>query len=201
MVDAAMIQKCADPTLKPAIVEKFIARAGSSNPLAITVRAGDRVVLVPPPKSVDDTMVLMRRYVGQAIVRVGITQYPAGVGVSDVAQLSPDLVDGCKNIRMGTALFGKIYRIVAKWYGTENDEAFDDAILAWRTGTFEGSAVFSAPDSGPVTAELPRKAESDRAKEVPETHQPQMPVAPETDPNRAGIRIDLSGIGGAKKPE
>lgn len=29
MVDAALIQQCADPALKPAIVEQFIARAGS----------------------------------------------------------------------------------------------------------------------------------------------------------------------------
>ncbi|RXL54503.1 conjugal transfer protein TraH, partial [Citrobacter sp. AAK_AS5] len=77
---------------------------------------------------------LMRRYVGQAVVRVGVTQYPAGVGVTDVAQLSADLLDSCKNIRIGTALFGKVYRIVVKWYGAEPDEAFDDAILAWRTG-------------------------------------------------------------------
>ena len=45
MVDAAMIQQCADPGLKPAIIEKFIATAGSADPHAITVRAGGRVEL------------------------------------------------------------------------------------------------------------------------------------------------------------
>ncbi|WP_368856740.1 hypothetical protein, partial [Mycobacterium tuberculosis] len=46
MVDAALINECADPALKPAIVEKFVEAAGSEDPLAITVRAGNRVVLV-----------------------------------------------------------------------------------------------------------------------------------------------------------
>ena len=74
MVDAALIQQCADPGLKPAIVEKFIATAGSADRFAMTVRAGGRVVLVPPPKSPDEALELVRRYVGQAVVRVGITQ-------------------------------------------------------------------------------------------------------------------------------
>jgi hypothetical protein len=198
MVDAAMIQQCADPGLKPAIVEKFIAAAGSPDPLAVTVRAGDRVILVPPPKSSEDAMALMRRYVGQAVVRVGVTQYPAGVGVTDVAQLSADLLDSCKNIRIGTALFGKVYRIVVKWYGAEPDEAFDDAILAWRTGSFEGVAVFSAPDPGPATAAAPRADDPPATADQPGPA-PRESQQAKTDPNRAGIRIDLSGIGGAPK--
>lgn len=194
MVDAALIQQCADKTLKPAIVEKFIATAGSENPLGITVRAGGRVILVPPPKSPDEAFELVRRYVGQAAVRVGITQYPAGVGVTDASQLTGDLVDACKNIRMGSALFAKVYRIVMKWYGVENDNAFEDAIIAWRTGTFEGTAVFSAPDPGSTIAAPPR---TDARPAKPVIEQP----APEIDPNRAGIRIDLSGIGGAPQKD
>lgn len=195
MVDAAMIQQCAAPGLKPAIVEKFIATAGSADPNAITVRAGGRVVLVPPPKSPDEALELVRRYVGQAIVRVGITQYPAGVGVTDASQLTADLIDACKNIRMGSALFAKVYRIVVKWYGAENDNAFEDAIIAWRTGTFEDVAVFSAPDPGPTAAAPPRPDDA-----VPRERPPKPPVAqvPESDPNRAGFRVDLSGIGGVK---
>jgi hypothetical protein len=194
MVDAALIQQCADPGLKPAIIEKFIATAGSADPHAITVRAGGRVVLVPPPKSPDEALELVRRYVGQAVVRVGITQYPAGVGVTDTSQLTADLVDPCKNIRMGTALFGRVYRIVVKWYGVENDNAFEDAIIAWRTGTFEGTAVFSAPDPGSTIAAPPR---TDARPAKPVIEQP----VPEIDPNRAGIRIDLSGIGGAPQKD
>lgn len=201
-MDVALIQQCADPGLKPAIVEKFIARAGAGDPLAISVRAGGRVILVPPPKSPDDTMALARRYVGQAVVRVGITQYPAGVGITDAAQLSPDLVDSCKNIRMGTSLFSKVYRIVTKWYGTANDEAFDDAILAWKTGTFEGQSVFSAEDPGPIKVAVPpdtarREGEvTDNMIRTPVSKRDDKAPEPD-DPNRAGIRIDLSGIGGA----
>jgi hypothetical protein len=196
MVDAAMIQQCADPGLKPAIIEKFIATAGSDNPLAITVRAGGRVVLVPPPNSPDDALERVRRYVGQAVVRVGITQYPAGVGITDASQLTVDLVDACKNIRMGSALFAKVYRIVAKWYGVENDNAFEDAIIAWQTGTFEDVAVFSAPDPGPTAVVPPRPDDAAPRERLPKPsgdHQ-----VPESDPNRAGIRIDLSGIGRVK---
>jgi hypothetical protein len=138
MIDAAMIDQCADPALKPAIVERFIAEAGSPDPLTVTIRSGDRVVLVPKPATPDDAMALMRQYVGQAVVRVGITQYPAGFGISDPSELKPDLVDACENIRLGSALFGKVYRIVTKWYGNPVDEAFDDAIYAWKTGVLRG---------------------------------------------------------------
>ena len=61
MVDAALIQACADPGLKPAIVEKFIEQAGSPDPLAITVRSGTRVVLVPRPSSPDAAGIVPRR--------------------------------------------------------------------------------------------------------------------------------------------
>lgn len=34
MLDAAVIKDCADPSLKPAIVEQFVAAAGSTDPIA-----------------------------------------------------------------------------------------------------------------------------------------------------------------------
>ncbi|WP_165848777.1 hypothetical protein [Mesorhizobium delmotii] len=37
MIDASLIPQCTAPSLKPAVVEKFIAAAGSPDPLAITV--------------------------------------------------------------------------------------------------------------------------------------------------------------------
>lgn len=40
MVDAALIQQCANPGLEPAIVEKFIAEPGSPDPLAVWSRPG-----------------------------------------------------------------------------------------------------------------------------------------------------------------
>ncbi|MFG1428872.1 TraH family protein [Roseixanthobacter glucoisosaccharinicivorans] len=205
MVDAATIHQCADPGLKPAIVEKFIRAVGLPDPLAVTVRAGNRVILVPPPKTPDDAMELVRRYVGQAMVRVGVTQYPAGLGVKDVAELKPDLVDACANIRMGTALFGKVYRIVVKWYGTPADEAFRDAVDAWTTGYFDGKYVFDQPDPGNTPArnsdpdEADKPVDGDDAADAtggPEKSTGQ--VKEPDDPNKAGIRIDLSGIGVGK---
>jgi hypothetical protein len=199
MIDAAMIDQCADPALKPAIVERFIAEAGSPDPLTVTIRSGDRVVLVPKPATPDDAMALMRQYVGQAVVRVGITQYPAGFGISDPSELKPDLVDACENIRLGSALFGKVYRIVTKWYGNPVDEAFDDAIYAWKTGYFEGRAVFSEPDPGNVEVAAPaidEASDRDRRSAADEREAEKMPEE-EGDPNTAGIRIDLSAIGRA----
>ena len=206
MVDAALIHQCADPGLKPAIVEQFIERAGSQDPLAITARSGNRVVLVPKPATPAEAMELIRQHIGRDVVRVGVTQYPAGLGIMEAGELKPDLVDPCENLRMGTALFAKVYRIVMKWYGnpTEKEvlpQVFDDAIVAWQTGYFEGTAVFRAPD--PVEVEV---AEPDQEKPASdaieqssstgeEVRDPVRDVARGYDPNTAGIRVDLSGIG------
>ncbi len=186
MVDAALIKQCAYPSLKPAIVEQFIAKAGSQDPLAITVRSGNRVVLVPKPTTQDEALALIRDNLGRNTVRVGITQYPAGLGIVEAGQLKPDLVDACENIRMGTALFAKVLRIVLKWYGnpTAQDvlpQVMDDAIIAWQTGYFEGVAVFRAKDPGEA-----KLAEPGSESVAPD---------PNPDPNKAGTRIDLSGIG------
>ncbi|GAA4159286.1 conjugal transfer protein TraH [Shinella sp. AETb1-6] len=207
MVDAALIQQCADPGLKPAIVEQFIERAGSQDPLAVTIRSGSRMVLVPKPTTSDEAMELIRQHVGRNIVRVGVTQYPAGLGVMEAGALKPDLVDRCENIRMGTALFAKVYRIVTKWYGnpTESEvlpEVLDDAIIAWQTGYFEGTAVFRAADPGEVEVPDPEKDEpaSDAVEQLVDAAEEEVsdPVDDEArgdDPNKAGIRVDLSGIG------
>ncbi|MBC7152288.1 MAG: conjugal transfer protein TraH [Rhizobium sp.] len=207
MVGAALIQQCADPALKPAIVERFIERAGSEDPLAITVRSGNRVVLVPKPATSNEAMELIRQHVGRNIVRVGVTQYPAGLGIMEAGALKPDLVDPCENLRMGTALFVKVYRIVTKWYGnpTESEalpEVLDDAIIAWQTGYFEGVAVFRAPEPGEVEVLEPSKDEptSDAIEESADSagldaSKPSEDEAPNDDPNKAGIRVNLSGIG------
>ncbi|WP_410468167.1 TraH family protein [Sinorhizobium fredii] len=153
MLDAAVIQQCADPSLKPAIVEQFVTAAGSKDPLAVTVKSGGRLILVPKATSADEAMAIVRQYAGQAVVRVGLTQFPAGIGVKEAADLKPDLVDACENLRVGTAMFAKVLRIVAKWYGnpTSNEvfpQIFEDAVYAWKTGEFEGVSVFQAEDPG-----------------------------------------------------
>ncbi len=209
MVDAALIKECSDPGLKPAIVEQFIEQAGAPDPLAVTVRSGNRVVLVPRPKTAAEALALIRDNLGRNAVRVGITQYPAGLGIVEAGQLKPDLVDACRNVRMGTALFAKIYRIVTKWYGnpTEKDvlpQVFDDAIIAWQTGYFEGTAVFRAEDPGNVKLAQPgpiRREGADAEVGLPEDEaKSETPAeASGSDPNKAGIRIDLSGIGAHQK--
>ncbi|BCH57253.1 TraH family protein [Agrobacterium vitis] len=210
MVDAALIKECSDPGLKPAIVEQFIERAGSQDPLAVTVRSGNRVVLVPRPKTAEEALALIRDNLGRNTVRVGITQYPAGLGMVEAGELKPDMVDACENMRMGTALFAKVYRIVIKWYGDPTErqvlpQVFDDAIIAWQTGYFEGTAVFRAEDPGKMKLTDPgpvKKDGTERASiEAPAGDDVESAKQGETpsDPNTAGIRIDLSGLG-ARKP-
>ncbi|WP_320203861.1 TraH family protein [Agrobacterium rosae] len=206
MIDAALIQQCADTALRPEIVEMFIERAGSQDPLAITVRSGNRIVLVPKPTTPDEALSLIRDNLGRNTVRVGVTQYPAGLGIMEAGQLKPDLIEPCENVRMGTALFTKVYRIVTKWYGspTAKDvlpQVFDDAVIAWQTGYFEGVAVFRAEDLGDVKLTEPQPVRRDGAD--PQVGLPGSETKPEApadavapDANKAGIRIDLSGIGG-----
>ncbi|MDH7809528.1 MULTISPECIES: TraH family protein [unclassified Rhizobium] len=205
MLDAVLIQQCADPTLKPAIVEQFITRAGSQDPLAITVRSGNRVVLVPKPTTAEEALAVIRNNLGRNTVRVGITQYPAGVGIVEAGQLKPDMVEPCENIRMGTALFAKVFRIVLEWYGNPTakevlPQVMDDAVLAWQTGYFEGVAVFRAEDPGQEKITRPAKTDSEESENGNDPNKYNAAAATATDtvasdPNKAGIRVDLSGIG------
>lgn len=205
MLDAVLIQQCADPSLKPAIVEQFIAKGGSQEPLAITVRSGNRVVLVPKPTTPEEAMALIRDNLGRNIVRVGITQYPAGLGILEAGQLESNMVEPCENIRMGTALFAKVFRIVMKWYGNPTakeviPQVMDDAVIAWQTGYFEGVAVFRAEDPGeakhvqpPLDTPGDGNEPADSEKNSSES---EVSAEPASDPNKASIRIDLTGIGG-----
>lgn len=202
MLDAALIKECADPSLKPAIIEQFVMAAGSDDPLAVTVKSGGRLILVPKAASAEEAMAIVRQYAGQAVVRVGLTQFPAGVGVKEATDLKPDLVDPCQNLRKGTAMFAKILRIVAKWYGnpTSNDvfpQIFEDAVYAWKTGEFEGVSVFQAEDPGTPVGVSQQSREKIPAEEedVDAKAREEQPEA-EQDAGRAGIRIDLSRIGG-----
>ncbi|NKM00972.1 TraH family protein [Rhizobium leguminosarum] len=204
MLDAALIKECADPSLKPAIVAQFVASAGSDDPLAVTVKAGGRLILVPKAASAEEAMAIVRQYAGQAVVRVGLTQFPAGVGVKELAELKPDLVDPCQNLRRGTAMFAKVLRIIAKWYGnpTSKDvfpQIFDDAIYAWKTGEFEGVGVFQAEDSGGALANQKEpQADKSEADTIDAGAPPQTEAEPSDEKKigTAGMRIDLSRVGG-----
>lgn len=205
MLDAALIQQCADPSLKPAIVERFVASAGSNDPLAVTIKSGGRLILVPKATSAEEAMAIVRQYVGHAVVRVGLTQFPAGVGIKDAADLKPDLVDACQNLRKGTAMFAKILRIVANWYGNpKSDEVFpqifEDAVYAWKTGEFEGVSVFQAEDpGGPIVN--PREPIDSEQTDAPDEEASSLHSAEPEDEKEigaAGMRVDLSRIGGQK---
>ncbi|TJW00045.1 MAG: conjugal transfer protein TraH [Mesorhizobium sp.] len=205
MFDAALIQHCADPSLKPAIVERFVAAAGSNDPLAVTVKSGGRLILVPKAASAEAAMAIVRQYVGQAVVRVGLTQFPAGVGIKDAADLKPDLVDACENLRKGTAMFAKTLRIVAKWYGNPDSDdgvkqVFEDAVYAWKTGEFEGSNVFQAEDpGGPIeSGREPTESEETNAADDEAPSPTGVEPTDEKKIGAAGMRVDLSRIGGQK---
>ncbi len=203
MIDMALIEKCADPALTPAIVEQFVNAAGSDDPLAISVKVGGRLVLIPKPTDPAIGLDAIRNYVGQANVRVGITQFPAGVGITDASQLTTEIFDACSNLRMGTALFAKVGRMVTKWYGrpTNKDvlpQMIDDTIYAWRTGVFEGTRVFQAEDPGGPTfiagkLRLENPVGDIRSSET-EPSADDKPLETK-DAGQAGMRIDLSRIG------
>ncbi|WP_018899396.1 TraH family protein [Rhizobium sp. 2MFCol3.1] len=205
-MDAALIAKCADPSLAPAIVEQFVTAVGSEDPLAVTVKADGRLVLIPKPGSPDEAMGVVKDYVGHAIVRVGITQFPAGIGVDDPSQLQPDMFDACSNLRTGTGIFAKVARIVTKWYGRPTNsellpQLVDDAIYAWKTGSFEGDNVFRANDPGGPTfmnTSSEKPADDDEpAAPRPETEDSSQSAEP-GGATEAGMRIDLSRIGGGR---
>ncbi|AIC29714.1 conjugal transfer protein TraH 1 (plasmid) [Rhizobium etli bv. mimosae str. IE4771] len=203
MLDAALIQQCADPSLKPAIVEQFVTAAGANDPLAVTVKSGGRLILVPKATTQDEAMAIIRQYVGQTVVRVGLTQFPAGVGVKDAADLKSDLVDPCENLRKGTAMFAKVLRIVAKWYGNPKSDdvfpqIFDDAVYAWKSGEFEGVSVFQADDPGKsVTIDNMLPADQGKASaDIPPADANTESVEKGESVGSAEMRIDLSRIGG-----
>jgi hypothetical protein len=204
MIDTALIERCADPSLTPAIVEQFVAAAGSDDPLAVSVKSGGRLVLIPKPRDPEMALETIRAYVGQASVRVGITQYPAGVGITETSQLTPEMFDVCSNLRMGTTLFAKVARIVTNWYGRPTNrevlpQMIDDTIYAWRTGVFEGTRVFEAEDPGGPAFIGGRSSKPDNEPEetaLSDEAASTEDVRPKVDDaSQAGIRIDLSRIG------
>ncbi|SCX22930.1 conjugal transfer protein TraH [Agrobacterium sp. DSM 25558] len=224
MIDAAFIKQCADPTLSVEIVQQFVQEIGVTDPHQVTVKSGNRTFAVPTPKTAEEAMDLTKQYLGQAVVRVGLTQYPAGFGIQSADELSMNLFEPCENLRMGTALFSKVYRIVSKWYGNPRPEAFEDAMLSYASGYFEGQNVFKAEGPGDVTVWKPAPAEqlaaaqgritgedvpaqsSDPVSEVMAVGQDsgqkgsiegqgasEQPLSNQ-DPNRAPMRINLTGI-------
>lgn len=219
MIDGDFIRQCADPRLSVEIVQQFVQEIAAPDHLQVTVRSGNRTFAVPKPKTAEEAMAITKEHLGHAVVRVGLTQYPAGIGIQNADELSMNLFDSCENLRMGTAMFSKIYRIVTKWYGGPRPEAFEDAMLSYASGYFEGQSVFYAEDPGDVAvwkqapaeqleAAKDRMAEdgatpaasSDPVGDVMSAGQgeggavPSEPASVDQDPNRASMRINLNGI-------
>lgn len=97
-------------------------------------------------------------------------------------------------------MFAKILRIVTKWYGNPKSEdvfpqIFEDAIYSWKTGEFEGESVFQAEDPGGTLGEQPNSVvQSDTSTVSDQSVEPT--TSSHTKVQDAGIRIDLSRIGG-----
>ncbi|MGL4198596.1 MAG: TraH family protein [Allorhizobium sp.] len=202
MLEAALVKECADPSLKPAIVQQFVQAVGSDDPLAITVKSGGRLILIPKPKTPEEAIEIVRENIGGSVVRVGLTQIPAGIGLRDASELKADLVDPCANLRMGTMMFAKILRIVENWYGNPTSEEvfpqlFDDAVHAWQTGKFEGESVFQAENPGGAVVQKSEEAVDD-AEEAPEAEATPQEKDEPSKPDDAGIRVDLTRISGQK---
>jgi len=198
-MDAAIVQKCADPSLKPAIVRSFLQNAGSENPLSVVVKGQKASILIPAPRTSDEAMAVIRQYLGRATVRVGVTQYPAGVGLRDPDDLNATILDTCQNIRLGTALFAKTYRIVVKWYGDERNEALESSFVAWRTGMWDGQHVFRMEDPGPLKSASTATTKDTTTTSISAELKTGGPAPASTqttsdNPTRATMRIDLSRI-------
>lgn len=200
MIDPEWIQMCADPRLEVEIVQQFVAEMNAADHLTVFVSQGNRTILVPKPETVEQAIQTTQEWVGKANVRVGLTQYPAGLGVTDASQIGYDLFDNCENLRMGTELFGKVLRVVTEWYGGPAEPAFEDAIIAYRTGWFEGERVFYADDPEvevmvPERSTALAEAAVDDDAQVEADAGPSEPPFSDQDPYSASIRVDLSGLG------
>lgn len=199
MIDPELIQLCADPRLEVEIVQQFVSEMNASDHLTIHVSQGNRTILVPKPETIEQAVETTREWVGQANVRVGVTQYPAGLGVTDPSQFSHELFDSCENLALGTELFGKVLRVVTQWYGGPAEPAFEDAIYAYRTGWFEGERIFYAEDPE-VEVMAPERSTAQAEPGTGDAAQAEAEAGPSEppfsyqDPNSASIRIDLSGI-------
>ena len=146
MIDVDLIQQCADPRLEVAIVQQSVAEMNAPDHLTIREFHGEKMFLVPAPKSAEQAVETTRRWVDQANVRVGLTQYPAGLGVSDTSEIGLELFDTCENLRLGTELFGNVLRIVGERDEEGEASGFETAVQEYFTGWFAGEQVFYAEE-------------------------------------------------------
>ncbi|MFD2251730.1 hypothetical protein FHS82_002464 [Pseudochelatococcus lubricantis] len=109
-MDADLIRQCAVDSLLPAIVEQFIATAGARSPFDIVITIDGRRLDIPPPPSEDEALRIVRHFVSAGgDVRVGLTRFPAHLAAEDPSGIDMAVIDPCLNVRIGTALFARIY--------------------------------------------------------------------------------------------
>ena len=58
MIDVDLIHQCADPRLEVAVVQQFVAEMNAPDHLTIRVFQGDKMILVPAPKSAEEAVKL-----------------------------------------------------------------------------------------------------------------------------------------------
>ena len=187
MIDVDLIEQCADPRLEVAIVQQFVAEMNAPDHLTIRVFQGENLILVPAPKTAEQAVESTRQWVGKANARVGLTQYPAGLDITDPSGIGLELFDSCENLRLGTELFGNVLRIVGERHEEGDVSGVQTAVQAYFTGWFEGAQVFYAeePESTHPSESVPAQADVSPADAESDSAVP-------ADPNLAGIRIDLS---------
>ncbi|MDI7861913.1 hypothetical protein MRS76_08090 [Rhizobiaceae bacterium n13] len=120
----------------------------------------------------------------------------SGVGVTDVPELEPDLVDPlCQPSRRNSNIGQKSSASLLTVWNPTNDKVFpqlfDDAIRSWRTGEFEGENVFRGvicrwnDRTGDF---VPLRVASQMRRMFGSVTYPQTAALPDN----AGIRIDLT---------
>ena len=215
MFEAGFIDKCSSPELQTEIVEQFLISAGRYNPLSVTVSQGAKVVLIPPAITEAEALELVRKHAGIAIVRVGISQYPINAARNAETDIDAELFEPCSNLRHGTELFAEIYKTVSLKYGLDAPDVFENAIVAYKTGWFEGMRVFDQVNmregwlGGVVlerNSEQMKISAASEAEKLPELGKIPVPkpartvvAEPQTavgnaNPHNAATRIDLSRL-------
>ena len=200
MIDPELIQMCADPRLEVEIVQQFVAEMNAADHLTLNIWEEGRAILVSKPETIDQAVLTTQDWLGKADVRVGLTQYPAGYGISEANQVAHDLFDTCANLSLGTTLFGKVLRVVSERLDGPAGTLFEETITAYRSGWFEGEQVFYAVDPMDAFAS-PERSSAQVERGAGETSQVEAeavisePPVSDLDPNAASMRIDLSGIG------
>lgn len=178
--DPELILQCADDSLQPAIVERFIQAVGAPA-LSVTVTIDGKPLLLPKISSSIEAADVVAQYVGKADVRFGVTQYPAGVGEATASAIDETLFDPCTNIAMGTGLFAGVYGSVTPELGPDSPQAFENALGIYLDSSRKPAAQQSNNSHGGSGSPAPPISEGAAESNASDS----------ADPFKAEIRIEL----------